>query len=99
MNLPEQKRIEDFIKSLGRDELLYLNRLVVERLKLLSQAESTQVMSRFNVGDLVEFTANDGKPVRGIIFKLNKKTVSLKTTEGQQWNVAPQLLREVRTDG
>jgi len=99
MNLPEQKRIEDFIKSLGRDELLYINRLVVERLKLLSQARSTEAMARFNVGDMVEFTGNDGRPMRGMIFKLNKKTVSLKTTEGQQWNVAPQLLREVRTGG
>lgn len=56
-------------------------------------------MARFNLGEMVEFIDNEGKPIRGIIFKLNKKTVSIRTTEGHQWNVAPQLLREVRTGG
>jgi hypothetical protein len=35
------RKIEDFIKVLGENELLYLNRLVVERLKLIHQQKST----------------------------------------------------------
>lgn len=94
MNVPEQKRIEDFIKSLGRDDLIYLNSLIIERLKLLSQMTSSEAMSRFNLGERVKFTGNDGKILKGTIVRLNKKTVSIKTDNGHHWNVAPQLLKE-----
>ena len=39
-------KIESFIKGLAEEELLYLNRLIVERLKLIAQQKSTRAMSR-----------------------------------------------------
>jgi hypothetical protein len=33
------------IKRLNKDDLLFLNRLIVERLKLISQAKSTMLMA------------------------------------------------------
>ncbi|HUX08306.1 MAG TPA: hypothetical protein VMX35_13445, partial [Acidobacteriota bacterium] len=75
------------------EELLYLNRLVVERLKLISQEKSTRAMGRFNIGEMVEFEDNAGARKTGRIVKLNKKTATIITTEGQHWNVAPGLLR------
>ena len=51
MNDIDIQRIEDFIKTLGGDELIYITRLVVERLKLLSQMKSTTQMARFNIGE------------------------------------------------
>jgi hypothetical protein len=44
----EATKREAFIKELGEDELLYLNRLIVERLKLIAQEKSTRAMGRFN---------------------------------------------------
>ena len=93
MDRRDTKRIEEFIKDLGEEELLYLNRLIVERLKLISQARSTVAMARFNIGELVKFDTDDGRTITGRIVKLNKKTVSILTTEHQRWNVAPVFLR------
>ena len=93
----DTKRIEDFIKDLGEEELMYLNRLIVERLKLVSQAKSTAAMSRFNIGEMVRFDTDDGRTISGRIIKLNKKTVSIVTNERERWNVAPVFLRSVET--
>ena len=91
-------RIESFIKGLGEEELRYLNRLIVERLKLVSQEKSTRAMSRFNTGETVHFTDIEGREKCGQILKLNKKTASILTTDGQRWNVAPALLRGIEDD-
>jgi len=94
MELTNQNRIEDFIKTLEQDELIYLNRLVVERIKLLSQLKASQLMTDFNLGDTVGFVSKDGRPIRGIITKLNKKTISIKTTDNEKWNVSPYYLQK-----
>ena len=94
MKEPEIRHIEDFIKSLDEKELRYLYRLIVERLKLIAQRKSTIAMSRFNIGERVNFNGPDGREHSGHIFRLNKKTVSIKTIEGELWNVAPGLLKE-----
>ena len=97
MNRGNTERIEEFIKDLSEEELVYLNRLIVERLKLISQAKSTFEMAKFNIGELVQFEDNDGKTISGRVIKLNKKTISILTDERQRWNVAPVLLRSVET--
>ena len=93
MKQTDSRRIEEFIKSLNEEELRYLNRLIVERLKLISQAKSTKAMAKHNLGDLVEFPDNEGNIVSGRIIRLNKKTVSILTDNNQRWNVAPVFLR------
>lgn len=95
METPDIRNIEEFIKTLDEKELLYLNRLVVERLKLLAQQKSTTQMSRFNIGERVCFIDTFGKEQKGIIVKLNKKTISVKTDNGENWNVAPAFLKHV----
>ncbi|MBN2352072.1 MAG: hypothetical protein JXD23_05830 [Spirochaetales bacterium] len=88
----EIRRIEDFLKTLGEKELRHVNRLVIERLKLLHQERSTAAMKRFNVGESVSFKTPQGDRKDGIIFKLNKKTASVRTGDHEYWNVAPGLL-------
>jgi hypothetical protein len=83
------------IRRLGEDDLRFLNRLVVERLKLIAQARSTALMSRFNTGDRVGFRSSSGEWKSGIIEKLNKKTISILTDKGHRWNVSPGLLSPV----
>jgi len=87
------------IKRLNEEDLLFLNRLIVERLKLISQARSTNLMIRFTRGDRVGFQAPDGRKLEDIVLRLNKKTVSVATDDGHQWNVAPGLLRLVQSVG
>ncbi len=88
----EIRRIEDFIKTLGEKELRYMNRLLVERLKLIHQKKSTDQMMRFNIGERVQFMDSYGVKKSGIIIRLNKKTVSIHTDDGEKWNVAPRFL-------
>ena len=87
------------IKHLGEDDLLFLNRLIAERLKLISQARSTTLMASFTVGDGVVFQAPNGRELQGVVLRLNKKTVSVDTDDGHRWNVAPGLLRLVKSAG
>lgn len=87
------------IKRLGEDDLLFLNQLIIERLKLISQAKSTSLMAAFNIGDQVSFRASDGQEIKGVVLRLNKKTVSIDTGDGHRWNVAPGLLRLEKAAG
>lgn len=89
----DHTRIEAFIKDLSEEELRYLNRLIVERLKLISQEKSTRSLSRFNLGELVQFKDSDGRMKTGRIVRLNKKTASVLTSDGQHWKVSPGLLQ------
>ena len=78
----------------SEEDLLFLNRMVVERLNLLAQARSTVQLAQFAEGDRVEFTAQDGTIKRAVVVRLNKKTASLRTDDAQNWKVSPALLRK-----
>ena len=86
-------RIEEFLKQLTKDELRYLNRMVVDRLKLLSQLDTVRQMTNFTLGERVEFDDGTGGVQRGNIIKMNKKTVSILTDTARRWNVHPSFLR------
>lgn len=85
------------LRHMSAEDLIYLNRMVVERLNLLHQAKSTMQLARFAEGDRVNFTAQDGTIKHGTIMRLNKKTVSMFTDDGHRWNVAPAYLRKTAT--
>lgn len=80
------------IRKWSEDDLRYLNRLIVERLKLIHQARSTVMLANFNVGDRVTFPTGAGGEKTGVIVRLNKKTASIATDDGQRWNVYPGFL-------
>ena len=67
------------LPHMSEADLLYLNRMVVERLNLLTQAKSTMQLAQFTEGDRVSLTDNDGAVKTGTTLRLNKKTVSLRT--------------------
>jgi len=87
-------KIEEFIKNLKEDELIYLNHLIVERIKLIHKARSIEKMKEFNIGDRVYFNL-EGKKVYGRIIRMNRKTISIKTDEGGRWNVSPALVKRI----
>ena len=87
------------IKRLNEEDLRFLNRMIVERLKLISQVRATTLMVSFTKGDQVVFQAPDGRQVEGTVLRLNKKTVSVVTGDGHQWNVSPGLLQLIQEAG
>lgn len=48
------------VNRLNEKELLFLNRIIVERLKFISQAKSTLMMSSFTAGERVCFSGKTG---------------------------------------
>ena len=81
------------IDQLTENELIDLNRRIVERLRFLNQMKAHSRMLEFRIGERVSFQP-DGREVKtGIITRYNKKTVTVITDAGEQWNVAPSFLR------
>jgi hypothetical protein len=84
-------RIE--IDRLSEPELIDLNRRIVERLKMIAALRSHQQMMQFSVGQRVRFEPPGRGVLEGTIVRYNHKTVTLVTGGGEQWRVAPTLLR------
>ena len=82
------------IKNLNEADLLFLNQLIIERLKLISQAKSIRLMADFSAGDRICFQGPDGQLKKGTILRLNKKTASIRKDDGHMWNVHPGFLRK-----
>ena len=88
-------RIEDFIKTLNQKDLIYLNNLIVNQLKILSQVRSSENMAKFHISQRIFFTAPDGSERKGKIVRMHKKTVTIITDDDEQWNVAPGFLKSL----
>ena len=50
---------------MNEEDLRFLNRLIVERLKLIGQARSTAMLAHFSMGDRVTFQSSSGQPKPG----------------------------------
>ncbi len=74
------------IDKLTEPELVDLNRRIVERLRFLQQ------MLAFKIGDRVAFQADARGTVEGMLTRYNRKSVTVITDDGHQWNVSPALL-------
>lgn len=85
------------IDRLTEAELIDLNRRIVERLRFLQQMRAHQAMLTFGIGDRVSFEPAGRPRVTGILTRYNRKTVTVISEDGQQWNVSPQLLRKVES--
>jgi uncharacterized protein YkvS len=86
MELPES------LQKWSDGELIELNKAIVAHLKQRKALKAQLEMKQFGRGDVVEFWSSKGDLIKGTVFKLNKKTVSILTEEGTQWNVSPSLL-------
>ena len=80
------------IDGLTEAELIDLNRRIVERLRLLRQMRAHKQMLEFRIGDRVAFQADGRCAVEGMLTRYNRKSVTVITDDGHQWNVAPGLL-------
>jgi hypothetical protein len=82
------------IDKLTEAQLIDLNNRVVARLKFLHEMRVHAHMLDFSIGESVCFQPEGHPVITGIIAKYNRKTVTIVTTHGQQWNVSPGLLRK-----
>jgi len=84
------------IDNLPEDELIELNRRIVERLKFLETLHTHNEMMQFTPGEQVSFEPPGRGRRIGTLVKFNKKTVTVITESGQKWNVSPHLLSKVK---
>lgn len=80
------------LSQYSEDELIDLNRRIVERLTSLRQRRCLEEMARFDIGDTVSFTPEAGRIVVGKVVRANAKTITVISTNGQRWRVSPTLL-------
>ena len=82
------RKFEPLLEGLTHHELTVLNNMVVERLRLMHKAGALVSMSKFHAGDRVSWGGKDGTTHIGIVIRLNQKTVSVKTGDGDVivWN-------------
>ena len=76
-------------------ELITLNHRIVARLRFFNQMRAHSDMLEFRIGDRVTFQSSGAGQVDGMLTRYNKKTVTVITEDGRQWNVPPSLLRKV----
>ncbi len=82
------------IDKLTEAELIDLNHRTVERLRLVHQMKAHAKTLEFKIGDRVAFQAESGA-IEGILTRYNKRTVTIITDDGRQWNISPALLSKV----
>src|SRR5438046_10732048 len=80
------------LTRLSEDELIELNRRIVDRLQLMRSAKSLTQLARFSVGMAVEFDTDDGRTVSGTVARLNRQTATVVAASGR-WRVSPSRLR------
>ena len=88
------KKFEPLLKDLSLYELSILNKMAVERIRLIQKAGALMSVSALNVGDRVSWNGRDGIVRTGIIIRLNSKTASVKIEDEGYWKVPPHLLRK-----
>lgn len=77
------------------EELIQLNKDIVNHVKLRRERESQSQMNRFDLGDTVSFETQEGKIVTGEIIRFNKKSVTIVTDDKDQWRVHPKYITKV----
>lgn len=82
------------IDKLTESELIELDHRIVARLRFLNEMRAHQEMLEFKIGDRVAFQPSGQTPVEGLLTRYNRKTVTVITDDGRQWNVSPSLLRK-----
>ncbi|MBU0722904.1 hypothetical protein KJ973_01480 [Patescibacteria group bacterium] len=86
---------EHFLNRLSENDLRLLNRMVVERLKLYHKVSDLKNLAKFNLMDKVSFQHNN-QYISGVVLKLNRRSVTIRATDGHRWNVAPSFLTRLR---
>ena len=84
------------IDNLSEEELIELNRKIVERLKFLETMHTHHEMMQFIPGEQVTFEPPGRERQIGTLVRFNKKTVTIITESGQKWNVSPHFISKVK---
>jgi len=82
------KDVYDYIRNADNETL----NVIITQINRRRSALQEQATDSFMVGQDVEFTRKGGEIVKGVIQKINRKTIHVKA-DFVLWKVSPSLLR------
>ena len=87
--LDTSKMVADILDFGTEEDLLELNKVLIEKIKLKRKIESIYSINSFSVGDKVSFVGRRKLTVTGTIIKVKKTNVLVKEAGifGTTWNV------------
>ena len=88
LDLTKIQEIKPTIDKMGREELIQLNRMVIDCIKKLDREKISNIINKITIGQKVAFEGRYGE-----IIKINNKTASVFTTEGRTFRVPISLLK------
>ncbi|MDL4915899.1 MAG: hypothetical protein QRY16_19635 [Enterobacterales bacterium endosymbiont of Blomia tropicalis] len=88
---------DELIDYMPEAVLIMLRDRIVYRLSAVQHQQTKQCMADFCPGDSVRIQTAWGEIITGIVIRLNQKTVTVRTKNGNRWNVAPQWLTQVKS--
>lgn len=83
------------LEHLSLEELIELNKRVVQRIRALHGRKTQKELEPFKVGDRVSFQS-DGRLVEGLVVRVNRKTLSVRTGE-TSWTLPPGFVTKLPT--
>ncbi|HVA65424.1 MAG TPA: hypothetical protein VNK24_00690 [Elusimicrobiota bacterium] len=81
------------IEKMTLEQLQDVNRRIVRRIEYLHGLKTRANLDRFEIGDRVSFQS-EGRPVEGVVVRVNQKTLSLKTKDAF-WRIHPRFLTKL----
>jgi hypothetical protein len=79
------------LKTIRNADVATINEIIRE-IKERQRSLQQEIATSFRKGQAVQFTARRGEVVKGIVEKVNRKTIVVKT-DLVTWKVSPSLLR------
>ncbi len=77
------------------EELIDLNKRIVDYVKAVQHAKNAQAIAKFDLGDRVQFRTTAGETIKGTIFRINRKTIVVHSDDHHNWKVSANLLQKV----
>jgi dsDNA-specific endonuclease/ATPase MutS2 len=88
------KTVLNAISKMSQEDLIDLNRIVVDAANKKIRESRNEVKSKFTVGDRVSFVTKRGQRVEGSVGKINKVNIKV-NSNGAIWTVSPHFLKKV----
>ena len=75
------------------EELMALNKKVVNRIKFLQKQSQLETAAKFSIGNIVSFIDEDGNKQEAMVTHINPKKIRAITLKKQvTWTISPNLL-------
>jgi hypothetical protein len=83
------------IENLSLSQLIQLHNKVAHRIWELQQAAYSGKLQEFQIGEKVRFQNEEGETLLGIIIRVNKKSLTVRTDRGNKWYLHPWAVTKV----